>query len=173
MVDLDELVEECRLALADERPAVVVKDVLERQLAGMTGDDPAVPDDGVRLLHRSDELTVLHVRLPPGLPSTLPHDHRMWAVVGVYGGQEDNAFYRRAEGTIVPSGGRSLRPGDVLAMGAEVVHAICNPTQHESLCAFHVYGGDLVAADRSMWLRDTLEERPYDDRVVIGGAGIR
>ena len=25
-----------------------------------------------------------------------PHDHRMWAVIGMYGGQEDNAFYRRS-----------------------------------------------------------------------------
>ena len=25
-----------------------------------------------------------------------PHEHRMWAVIGMYGGQEDNAFFRRA-----------------------------------------------------------------------------
>ena len=24
-----------------------------------------------------------------------PHDHRMWAAIGIYAGEEDNAIYRR------------------------------------------------------------------------------
>ena len=38
---------------------------------------------------------------PGGVDSGMalnPHEHRMWAVIGMYGGQEDNAFYRRAAG---------------------------------------------------------------------------
>jgi len=46
-----------------------------------------------------------------------PHEHRMWAVIGMYGGQEDNAFYRRASGGLEPAGGRELPAGDVLVMG--------------------------------------------------------
>ena len=33
-----------------------------------------------------------------------PHDHRMWAAIGIYAGQEDNAFYRRTG-----AGGRDAR----------------------------------------------------------------
>jgi predicted metal-dependent enzyme (double-stranded beta helix superfamily) len=28
----------------------------------------------------------------------MPHDHRMWAVIGVYTGREDNIFWRRVAG---------------------------------------------------------------------------
>ncbi len=45
------------------------------------------------MLYRDDDLTVLHVVWAPGM-SIYPHDHRMWAVIGIYSGQEDNAFYR-------------------------------------------------------------------------------
>jgi predicted metal-dependent enzyme (double-stranded beta helix superfamily) len=130
-------------------------------------------EPGVELLHRSDDLTVLSVVIAAGLPATLPHDHRMWAVVGIYGGQEDNQFFRRADGALVESGGRSLRASDTLAMGDDTIHAIHNPLDHSALAAIHVYGGDLIAAERSMWTQPDLDEQPYDDTRVIGGGGIR
>jgi predicted metal-dependent enzyme (double-stranded beta helix superfamily) len=66
---------------------------------------------------------------------------------------------------------RAAAAACTLAMGDDTIHAICNPLGHESLAAIHVYGGDLLAADRSMWTDDG--EAPYDDTVVIGGGGIR
>jgi predicted metal-dependent enzyme (double-stranded beta helix superfamily) len=172
-VDLDAVVAACREALTEDKPVLAVREVVASAVADAGGGQPLVPDTGVKLLHRSDDLTVLHVMIPSGRPPTLPHDHRMWAVVGIYGGQEDNAFYRRTPAALEASGGRELATGDVLAMGDDVIHAIQNPRRHEALLALHVYGGDLVAAERSMWLRDTHEERPYDDRMVVGGDGIR
>jgi predicted metal-dependent enzyme (double-stranded beta helix superfamily) len=171
MVDLDELAAACR-----GQPVLAVKDLVAETVAKAAGGAPLTDVPGVHLVHRSDDLTVLHVMIPPGLPPTLPHDHNIWAVVGIYGGQEDNAFYRRvsaSQGALETAGGRELAPGDVLTMGDDVIHAIQNPRQHDALLAVHVYGGDLLASARSMWLRDTMEEQPYDDRVVLGGEGIR
>ena len=40
-----------------------------------------------------------------------PHDHRMWAAIGIYQGREDNAFYRRPgpeARTLLESGGKTL-----------------------------------------------------------------
>ena len=28
----------------------------------------------------------------------MPHNHEMWAVIGIYTGREDNMFWRRVEG---------------------------------------------------------------------------
>ena len=54
---------------------------------------------GITALHRSPELTVLNIIWPPGI-ALYPHDHNLWAVIGLYGGQEDNTFYtRNKEGT--------------------------------------------------------------------------
>lgn len=167
-MDFEEFTTACREALREDTPSLAVKEVVAAGLAGLgTPHGPLVDDVGVKILHRADDLTVLHVMIPPGLPSTLPHDHLMWAVVGVYLGREDNAFFRRDGASLTGSGGRSLHAGDALALGADAIHAIENPSDRQPLCALHVYGGDLVAANRSMWLRDTFEELPYDDRRVF------
>ena len=126
---------------------------------------------GLEVLHRSDDLVIASVIIPAGLPETLPHDHTMWALVGVYGGQEDNRFFRRDGGQVTETRRRSLHEGDTLAMGDDTIHAIRNPRAHEWLAAIHVYGGDLLAADRSMWTDDG--EAPYDDRVILGSGGFR
>ncbi len=93
-----------------------------------------------------------------------PHDHRMWAVIGIYGGQEDNAFYRRSTPgarTLVDSGGTQLVEGDVLLLGDDVIHSVTNP--REVLTgALHVYGGDFFDTPRSQWGPGPREERPWD-----------
>jgi predicted metal-dependent enzyme (double-stranded beta helix superfamily) len=106
---------------------------------------------------------VLHVVWAPRM-RIFPHDHRMWAAIGIYAGQEDNAFYRRtgdAPTTLVESGGKQLTTGDVAVLGAETVHAVANPRDHLT-GAIHVYGGDFVHEPRSQWGPGKLEERPYD-----------
>ena len=111
-------------------------------------------------LHVSPELTVLKVVWAPGM--TLgPHDHRMWATIGVYSGGEDNRFFRRAGTSVTESGGRSLRPGDVCSLGHDAVHAVTNPTT-EFAAAIHVYGGDFFTKPRSEWRGDPLAEQPND-----------
>ena len=169
MFDLDALVDDCRAALGEDRPMLAVKELVERAVADRASLDASLSHEGgVHLLHRSDDLTIANVVLPAGAPASLPHDHRMWAVVGVYGGQEDNQFYRRAERGIEESGGRSVLVGEALAMGTETVHAISNPSTASAVAALHVYGGDLVGADRSMWIGPDLEERPFDQEAVLG-----
>jgi predicted metal-dependent enzyme (double-stranded beta helix superfamily) len=93
-----------------------------------------------------------------------PHDHRMWAVIGIYTGQEDNTFYRRSapgSPTLTESGGKEVAVGDVLALGSDAIHAVANPKAHLT-GAIHVYGGDFVNEERSQWGPGPEEERPYD-----------
>jgi predicted metal-dependent enzyme (double-stranded beta helix superfamily) len=169
MFDVGTFVADCRSALAESQPMLAVKEVLERAVA--RPDDVAAGltvEPGVEVLHTSSDLTIISVVVPAGAPPTLPHDHRMWAVVGIYGGQEDNRFYRRADGGLDERGGRSLAVSEALAMGDDTIHAIANPLAHSSLAALHVYGGDLLGAERSMWTGPPYEERPYDATEVIG-----
>jgi len=90
-----------------------------------------------------------------------PHEHRMWAAIGIYAGQEDNAFFRRNENTIVDSGGKQLYERDVILLGDDTIHSVTNPLQSYT-GAIHVYGGDFVQEPRSQWDWETREERPYD-----------
>jgi predicted metal-dependent enzyme (double-stranded beta helix superfamily) len=90
-----------------------------------------------------------------------PHEHRMWAVIGMYGGQEDNAFFRRAPGGLERAGGRELPAGEVLVLGEDAIHSVAN-ARKDFAVALHVYGGDFFSAERSEWDPDTYEERPRD-----------
>jgi predicted metal-dependent enzyme (double-stranded beta helix superfamily) len=95
-----------------------------------------------------------------------PHDHRMWAAIGIYSGGEDNSFFRRDGDTLTPSGGKRLEPRDVALLGGDTIHAVTNPTA-EFAGAIHVYGGDLFATDRSEWRGDPYREQPYDSEYVL------
>ena len=100
----------------------------------------------------------------------MPHNHRMWAVIGIYTGREDNIFWRRltaAEGArIEAAGAKSLGERDAEPLGRDVIHSVTNPLPRLT-GAIHVYGGDFYAAARSEWDPETLTERPHDrDRIV-------
>ena len=163
MFDLDTFVADCRAALSGPTPEVAVRELVERAVAHPSEVERALgtPSWGaVTTLHRSPELTVLNVVWTPGM-AIYPHDHRMWAVIGLYGGREDNTFYRRSPEGLVVAGGKALATRDVALLGKSVVHAVANPLRVFT-GAIHVYGGDFFAMPRSEWTPDTLEERPYD-----------
>lgn len=160
MFDVDTLVDDLRAAGREESPLLAVREVLDAAMARRTAVAEALPAVRAELLplYRSEELTVLKVVWAPGM-WLQPHDHRMWAAIGVYTGREDNTYYRRAGGgrdRIEVSGGRELGEGEVSLMGDDVIHAVQNPL---SVCtgAIHVYGGDFFRRDRSDWDPETLE----------------
>jgi predicted metal-dependent enzyme (double-stranded beta helix superfamily) len=158
----DDLVAACVEAMADSDPRGAVRDILTRSVAGQQlADDLARLSAGLNVLYRSPELTVLNVIWPP-LMSLFPHNHRMWAAIGIYSGREDNAFYRRSGNSLVPSGGKELADKSVLLLGDDVIHAVHNPAQSSYTGAIHVYGGDFVGTQRSQWDAETLREQPYD-----------
>jgi predicted metal-dependent enzyme (double-stranded beta helix superfamily) len=175
MFDLDAFLADCVAALDEDTPMLAVKDLVARAVFDPDAMTKALPQKGVTIMLQQPDLTVASVVVPAGLPlsASVPHNHLMWAVVGVYGGQEDNRFFRRSDTTLEESGGRSLQIGDALAMGDDTIHAIHNPLDREALAALHVYGGDLPGAQRSMWADPGLTEQPYDDKVVVGRGGFR
>jgi len=163
MFDVDDFVADCRAAVTRSDALGAVKEVLQRAMSEPAAVAKALPPERAEIvpLHVSPELTVLKVVWAPGM-SFPPHNHLMWAAIGLYAGQEDNAFYRRAEGTIHESGGRQIRARDVALLGPDTIHAVTNPLQSFT-GAIHVYGGDLPhTAGRSEWTEQTFEEIAYD-----------
>lgn len=154
--DIDSFVADCLAAVRSEanRGSLAVKEVLESvlhnpgRIAEAVGPPTAIPP--FTTWHHSDELTILHVVWPPTV-DLLAHDHEMWATIGLYGGREDNRFFRPDDdGALRPSGATTLRTGDTVALGRDVIHAVANPSR-EWTAAIHVYGGDYFAPARRMW----------------------
>jgi predicted metal-dependent enzyme (double-stranded beta helix superfamily) len=103
---------------------------------------------------------VLNATLYPHFTSP-PHDHRMWAVIGIYEGQENNTFYRRSAQGLEEVNRREIRAGEAVLLGPDVIHAIANPFAASTL-GLHVYGGDLGATRRSMWHPHSRKELPFE-----------
>jgi predicted metal-dependent enzyme (double-stranded beta helix superfamily) len=166
MFDVDTLVASCRLALNESEPRRAVREVLvgtlrrASEVAGVLGRSAG----GLEVLFNSPELTVLNVVWAPRM-SLYPHDHRMWAVIGIYEGAEDNTLFRRGRNGIVRSGLKELRERDVFSLGAEAIHAVDNPMWRFT-GAIHVYGGDFINQPRSQWDPETLVEQVYDSGQV-------
>jgi predicted metal-dependent enzyme (double-stranded beta helix superfamily) len=173
MFDVDQFVADLRATLG-ERSRIATKEVVARAVS-----DPAAivralgePDKpGVKVLHKAPDLTVLTLAWSP-MQVTLPHDHRMSAVIGMYGGREDNTFWRRTKDgskfAIEPVGGEALGTGDVTLLGRDIVHSVVNPLGKISV-AIHVYDGPFLTAERSMWDAESLQEQPYDINAVAKG----
>ncbi|MGZ9033618.1 MAG: hypothetical protein ACXW25_04290 [Rhodospirillales bacterium] len=107
MFDLDQFIAYCTTALAEAAPQSAIRETMARAVA-----DPAAVLNGlgepkragIQKLFHSASLTVLNVVWAPRM-TLLPHDHRMWAVIGIYTGREDNIFWRRVKRRAQDRGG--------------------------------------------------------------------
>ena len=163
MSDTERFVADCRAARAGAEPLLEIRELLERAVrrpGDLVGDDPPTLG-GIVPLYADEQLSILRVVWAPGM-AIRPHNHLMWAAIGMLGGQEDNRFFRRSGGGLTPSGGRELRAGDVALLGDDTIHAVTNPLRRFTT-AIHVYGGDLTTRQgRSEWDEASAAERPYD-----------
>ncbi|MEM6621776.1 MAG: hypothetical protein AAF674_06070 [Pseudomonadota bacterium] len=167
MFDLDHFIEDCRATVTRNGTHKAAVEVLEKAL----DDRSAVTDvlaregkAGIFPLYRSEDLTILNILWKPGM-TVPPHNHDMWAAIGIYTGREDNIFWRRiaddAEGRIEAAGAKSLAQGQVAPLGKDIVHSVTNPLGRLT-GGIHVYGGDFFDAHKSAWEPEDLTEQPYD-----------
>jgi predicted metal-dependent enzyme (double-stranded beta helix superfamily) len=163
MFSTEQLIADCRRALEESSPQDAIKEIARRAISDPAGVVRALGtprQSQIITLHQSPELTILNIIWAPGM-SIYPHDHRMWAVIGVYGGREDNVFYRRTPDGLVRASAKQLETGDAVLLNAQTVHAVTNPLG-EFTGAIQIYGGDFFGVARSEFDPETLEERPFD-----------
>ena len=167
MFDLDRFIEDCRAAVLEDPSHRAAREVLARansdpgEILAALGEPTRA---GVTPLCKSGTLTILNVVWGKRM-TIMPHNHRMWAVIGVYTGREDNIFWRRVEdqagGLIEAAGAKSLGERCAEPLGRDVIHSVTNPLARLT-AAIHVYGGDFYGARRSDWDPENLLEREYD-----------
>ena len=151
MFESGRFVADCRAAFAEDPTHKAVREVL-----ASTVSDPAAVLKGlgepkraeIQKLFHSDALTIINVVWAPGM-MVMPHNHRMWAVIGIYTGREDNVFWRRVKGTpnkIEAADAKALCAMDAETLGSDIIHSVINPID-KLTGAIHIYGGDFFAAD--------------------------
>lgn len=161
--DLDTFIEEC-LAAAPEQAAVA--EVVSRAIR-----EPAALEEtltymlnvsNLGILHYSEQLTVQHVVFPPAFRTGV-HDHCTWAVIGTWGGYEDNHLFAREGTRVVQTRVDRCEPGQVISLSSDAIHEVHAPPSTAS-AAIHVYGGALFDRPRHMWKPD---EAPVDDAAEL------
>lgn len=166
MFDLDTFIADCRAAVREDPSHCSALEVVKAAFR-----DPAAilkvlgEPKGPALdpIYRSDDLTIINIIWGPR-QTLMPHNHQMWAIIGIYTGREDNIFWRRIKQDPVrveAAGAKTLMSGDVTPLGKDVIHSVTNPLGRLT-GAIHVYGGDFFAEPRSEWDEETLIERPYN-----------
>ena len=169
MFDLERFVADCVTASAETDAQLAVREVLARAVREPRALLSAVGEPeqaGLRVLHRSASLTIFAATWTPAM-NLMPHDHRMWALIGIYAGREDNIFWRRSSAGVSAYGAQALFEGDVAVLGADTIHSVTNPLERFT-GGIHVYGGDFFATTRSQWNPETRVEEPSDGDVIRG-----
>jgi predicted metal-dependent enzyme (double-stranded beta helix superfamily) len=164
MFELDQFIAECRAALKEQAGQTAVREVVARAVADPAAVLKALGEPKraeMQTLYRADDLTILNVIWAPWM-TLLPHNHQMWAVIGIYTGREDNIFWRRlpgGENKVEAAGARALCERDAQPLGRDIIHSVTNPIPRLT-GAIHVYGGDFFGVPRSEWDSETLLEQP-------------
>jgi len=161
--DRDRFVEDCVAASRADDAQAAVREVLQRAmsnpkavLAGLGAPTRA----GMDVLRRSPALTIFAAHWAPRM-SAPAHEHRMWALIGIYTGREDNIFWKRQPGTVKANGATVLFEGDVATLPTDVIHSVTNPLERFT-GGIHIYGGDFFHTARSQWNKETMAEEPSD-----------
>lgn len=168
MFNRDQFIEACKAAVAANDSHMAVRELVAEAVADPAGilKELGEPEyAGVETLYKSDTLTILDLRWGPRMDLP-PHNHNMWAVIGIYGGREVNNFYKRDGSHVVKQNSKEFEAGHTAPLGKDVIHGVINPLD-KITAALHVYGGDFFETPRSEWDPDTASEGPLDAAATV------
>lgn len=163
-LDVERFVDDLKRARRESDPQPAVDQVLARAVSDPSGvlaglGEPKAP--GLHARYHAADLTILNVVWAP-LMILLPHNHDMWASIGIYTGREDNILWQRRDSVVEAVSASSLSEREVFPLPDDAIHSVNNPIPRLT-GAIHVYGGDFFAPEgRSEWDPETLKERPWD-----------
>ena len=157
-MDIERFVADCIAANEEADAQAAVNEVLARAVSSPQGVLAAlgVPNKaGLNVLLSSPTLTIFAATWTPQM-NLMPHDHLMWANIGIYTGREDNIFWKRTPEGIKAYGADALFVKDTATLPEDALHSVTNPLQRFT-GGIHIYGGDFFDTTRSQLGPETLE----------------
>lgn len=169
MLDLKDFILACQECLSKDKGADHIDALIEA-----TMKEPSFlqslpqPTQEEELLHLSEDLTVVLVRLSPNVHFP-PHNHNMPVRVIVTSGTEKHFFYQEKNGTLTQTKEQDFHVGDIVKGKTTAIHSVVNPTATPA-AALHLYFGDLIHQERLIWHPESLEAVPYSDDIYFAYA---
>ena len=168
-LDIERFVADCVVANQETDAQAAVREVLARAVSAPDAVLAALGDPakaGLNVLHTSETLTIFAATWTPQM-NLMPHNHLMWANIGIYTGREDNIFWKRSADGIKAYTADALFVRDTAMLPEDAVHSVTNPLLRFT-GGIHIYGGGFFDTTRSQWDAETLEEEPSDGAVIRG-----
>lgn len=151
-----------------------VLDQIRPLLQDLVSHDDWLPDEYTRphpqyyqqyLLHCDplERISVVSFVWGPG-QSTPVHDHTVWGLVGMLRGAETSeSFERDAAGKLTKTDEEILRPGEICAVSPTVgdIHKVSNAVPDMPSISIHVYGANIGAVKRHVFVPDTGEVKSF------------
>jgi len=165
--DRDRFVADCTASLGEADPQAAIREHLARAVtdhASVLAEMGEPREAGLDVLVASPRLTIFAAKWAPRMTLS-PHNHEMWALIGIYTGREDNIFWKRTANGLKAGGASAMFAGDVASLPRDVIHSVTNPLERFT-GGLHIYGGDFFDTPRSLWDAETLEEGPSDGERV-------
>ena len=169
MMEIDRFVADCIAANEESDAQAAVNEVLARAVSAPEAVLAALGEPeraGLNVLLSSPTLTIFAATWTPQM-NLMPHNHLMWANIGIYTGREDNIFWKRTADGIKAHGADALFVKDTAMLPEDAVHSVTNPLLRFT-GGIHIYGGDFFDTERSQWDAETLAEKPSDGAVIRG-----
>ena len=101
------------------------------------------------------------------------HDHTVWGLIGMLRGSEIARNYTAEPcGLLAMTGTDELVPGEVTAVSPTIgdIHQVANALRDRPSISIHVYGGNIGAVARHVFVPETGEIKPfvsgYSNRVL-------
>lgn len=167
LIEMQKFIEDCIAANKESNPQQAVKEVLAKGVSNPSAMLKAIGEPteaGLKVFLRSKELTIFAASWTPQM-NLMPHNHKMWANIGIYTGREDNILWQRSKDGLEANDVRCLFAGDVAELNTNAIHSVTNPLQRFT-GGLHIYGGDFFATERSQWDPETLNEEPSNGEVI-------
>jgi predicted metal-dependent enzyme (double-stranded beta helix superfamily) len=168
-MDIDRFVEDCVIANRETHAQDAVLEVMDKAIRSPGAVLNAVGEPmqaGIKVFHNTATLTIFAASWTPQM-NLMPHDHLMWANIGIYTGREDNIIWRRSDDSITAFEAKALFEGDTAKLAVDAIHSVTNPLLRFT-GGIHIYGGDFFTTKRSLWNPETLEEEPSDGEIIKG-----
>lgn len=167
LIEMQKFIEDCIAANKESNPQKAVMEVLAKGVSNPSVMLKAIgnpTEAGLKVFLRSKELTIFAASWTPQM-NLMPHNHLMWANIGIYTGREDNIIWNKTDKGLEANDVRCLFAGDVATLATNAIHSVTNPLQ-KFTGGLHIYGGDFFATERSQWDPETLDEEPSNGEVI-------
>jgi predicted metal-dependent enzyme (double-stranded beta helix superfamily) len=167
LLEMQKFIEDCITANKESNPQEAVKEVLARAVSNPNEMLKAIGEPkevGMKVFLRSKELTIFAANWAPQM-NLMPHNHHMWANIGIYNGREDNILWEREEAGIKATKAACLFAGDVASLSSSAIHSVTNPLKRFT-GGIHIYGGDFFETEFSKWNPETLNEEPFNGELI-------